>query len=250
MNKMRYLHKTPEEQLIDLSLKEPTLLMMSPLAQIFQYIGISLPKCWIGIRMPTDKLKEPLHSVRHCNDYKIPGDLDIIGGHLSDGIPSDYIVGIEIKRFRYLYSPDNRAWVVKNPDSYGREQARGYSVFGFNKIMLCHFVVAEPIDHQDYNPWLLNASIIADGMQAVKKKRIKIKLCDPFGYCIIGWSQVSFKDPLYAGSFRGPEIIKSTPENHFLADINFKYVQKALLQQVQRKLKELNSDSLPIILRF
>ena len=247
---MQYLHETPEEQLIDLSLKESTLLMMSPLARIFQHMGISFPNCWIGIRIPTDTLKGHLPSVRHCNDYKIPGDLDIVGGSLSNGMPSDYMVAIEIKRFRYLYSPDKRAWVVKDPKSYGRKQARGYSIFGFNKIMLCHFVVAEPIDHPDFNPWLLNASIIADAIQAVKEKGIKIKLCDPFGYCIIGWSQVSFKNPLYAGSFCGPEIIKSTPENHFSADTNFKNVRKALLQQVQRKLKELNSNSLPVILRF
>lgn len=257
---MIYLHKTPEEQLVDLSLEDPTLLLYSPLARIFLDMGVALPNCWIGVRVPTDTLKEFLPLAKNADGYKIPGDLDIIGGPLSNGMLSEYLIGIEIKRFRYLYSTDKHSWTLKNPDSYGRKQTRGYSFFGFDKIMLCHFVVAEPVHHPKYNPHLLNASIVADGMRAVRKKKIVIEPHDPFGYCIIGWSQVPYEDqphedpfhngPLRTGSLVGPEIIKAAPKNPCMADKNLPDVRNTLLQQVQRKLDKLTSHSLPAVFRF
>jgi hypothetical protein len=255
---VRYLYETPEEQLVDLSLEDPTLLVHSPLVRIFLDMGVSFPNCWIGVRMSTDTLKGFLPSVKCPDRYKIPGDLDIIGGPLSNGMPSEYIIGIEIKRFRYLYSTDNHSWGLKDPDSYGTKQARGYSLFGFDKIMLCHFVVAEPVHHPEYNPHLLNASIVDNGIMAVRKKRIEIEPHDPFGYCIICWSQVPYelhedslhKGPLRTGSLGGPDIIKSAPKNPFMTNKNLQDVRKTLLQQVQRKLDKLTSHSVPAICRF
>ncbi len=204
--------------------------------------------------MLTTSLKASLPSDERFNGYKIPGDFDIIGGSLSDGAPSEYMIGIEVKRFRYFYSADKCSWILKGPGSYGRGQARGYSVFGFNKVMLCHFVVAEPIQHPDYNPHLLNAAVIADGIAALRRKKIPIAARDPFGYCIIGWSQVPHKDPLHAGSLPGPDIIKSAPENPLMADMNVQTFRRNLFEQVRGKIKDAachnNNESMPIILRF
>lgn len=197
--------------------------------------------------MPTDVLKNslPLNS-----NHKIPGDLDIIGGSLSNGILSKPIIGIEVKRFRYVYSDEKQSWVVKNPDSYGREQARGYSFFGFDKIMLCHFIVAEPVHHPDCNPHLLNASIIANGIDAVVRKKIELEAGDPFGYCIVGWSQVPHKDSLHAGSLPGPVIIKSAPKNPLAIDKGCQSIQSALLQMVQERIMKYTQRPLPIIINF
>lgn len=173
---------------------------------------VPFPNCCIGLRVPTASLKPSLPSDEQFNVYKIPGDLDIVGGPLFDETPGDCIVGIEVKRFRYLYSETENSWALKNPDSYGRKQAKGYSLFGFKKIMLCHFVVAEPIQHPNYNPHLLNAVIISDGIDAVRNKKILIESDEPFGYCIIGWSQVPHKDPLDAGLLPGPYIVVLAPE--------------------------------------
>ena len=117
-----------------------------------------------------------------------------------------------------------------------------------------HFVVAEPIKHPDYNPHLLNASVIADGIAALRRKKIPIAPRDPFGYCIIGWSQVSHKGPLYAGSLPGPDIIKSAPENPLMADMNVQTIRMALFERVRRKIEDAvnhnNNQSRPLILRF
>lgn len=247
---MIFLHTTPEEQLVDLSLEYPTMVMYSPLARIFLDLGVSFPNCWIGVRMKTDLLKESLPSGFDFDKHKIPGDLDIIGGSLVNGMLSDDIIGIEIKRFRYMYSADKQSWIVKNPDSYGRKQARGYSFLGFDKIMLCHFVVAEPDNNPDYNLHLLNASIIGDGIRALRKKRIKINPDDPFGYCIVGWSQVPHRDPLYAGSLPGPDTVKTAPKNPLRANVKFQSIRRVLLRQIQERIDEHVHRSLPMIIDF
>ena len=229
---MKYLYKTPEEELIDLSIRFRPL-TLSPLAQVLHYLGVNYPDCWIGVRISSDFLKQYLPSklpYKIPDDCKIPGYFDIIGGPLINKIPTDYVVSFEIKRFRYTASGD-----LKNPsDEFGRRKTIGYTLFGFNKVMLCHFVVAETVHHPDYNDWLLNAGIVGDGMLAVKKKNIGIKQDTPCGYCILGWSQVSHKDPLRAGSIPEPDIIKQAQNNPIANDINFQQVRGALIERVRR----------------
>jgi hypothetical protein len=119
---MKYLYKTPEDERIDLSMKfQP--LTFSPLAQVLHYLGVHFPDCWIGVRISSDFLKRYLPSIlpyKNPDEYKIPGDFDIIGGTLTNKIPTDYIVGVEIKRFRYTASGD-----LKNPDEFGRRKTIG-----------------------------------------------------------------------------------------------------------------------------
>jgi hypothetical protein len=247
---MKYLYKTPEDERIDLSMKfQP--LTFSPLAQVLHYLGVHFPDCWIGVRISSDFLKRYLPSIlpyKNPDEYKIPGDFDIIGGTLTNKIPTDYIVGVEIKRFRYTASGD-----LKNPDEFGRRKTIGYTLFGFNKVMLCHFVVAETVHHPDYHDWLLNAGIVSDGMLAVKKKNIGIKQDTPCGYCILGWSQVSHKDPLQAGGMPEPDINKRAQNNPLANDINFQQVRVALIERVrqvvgQKMEAQKNQLSQPIII--
>lgn len=117
---MKYLYKTPEEELIDLSIRFRPL-TLSPLAQVLHYLGVNYPDCWIGVRISSDFLKQYLPSklpYKIPDDCKIPGDFDIIGGPLINKIPTDYVVSFEIKRFRYTASGD-----LKNPsDEFGRRK--------------------------------------------------------------------------------------------------------------------------------
>lgn len=246
---MRYLYKTSEDELVDLSLDFPVP-DLSPLSVIFHSVGIQYPNCWIGIRIQSDFVKNQL-PFKLLKDipckYRIPGNFDIIGGPLIDGMPADYIVGFEMKRFRYI------AGELKDPDSFGTSQAKGYTFFGFNKVMLCHILVADPVHHPDYNDWLLNSSIVAEGMTKLRKRRVGINE-DVFcgcGYSILGWAQVSHKDPLDAGGLP-TDIVKSAEENPFAKNIDFQNVRNALIAHV-RELFELRviegkrSSSQPVI---
>jgi hypothetical protein len=245
---IRYLYKTIEDELIDLSIEIPVQ-ELSHLATIFRSVGIPYPNCWIGIRIKSDFIKKQL-PLKKLNDipskYRIPGNFDIIGGSLVDEMPSDYIVGFEVKRFRYI------AGNLKDPDSFGTSQAKGYSLFGFNKVMLCHIVVAQPLNLPNYNDWFLNNSIVLDGMEKLQKRKIGINDETFFGcgYSILGWAQVSHKDPHEAGGLPS-FIVKHAKENPFSRDVLFQDARNALISHTRslykQKMSNRTANSRPII---
>jgi hypothetical protein len=256
---MRYLHKTPEGQLIDLSLKFIPIGPMreSPLSQIFRHLNVPFPNCWIRLRKRTNFLEKYFYelNVPEAYMYKKPGDFDMIAGPLSDGSPSDYIIGIEVKRFRYIF--ENNRWALKKPYNLGQKQASGYTRYGFNKVMLHHFVVAEPVHlpgSKDGRVWMDNAGLIGDGMDAVK--RLGILPDGPYGYSITGWAQVPHedpnKDPTRAGGIPAPYIVEPTPSNPFANDRLFQDVRGALLDRIRQEIRQKikTNTSPPLIISY
>jgi hypothetical protein len=247
---MRYLHKTPEGQLIDMSLQFP-ITAMSPLAKIMLHLGVPYPNCWIRVRKRSTFLETHLHELNIQTEYKKPGDFDIIAGSLSDGSVTNYMVSIEVKRFRYIVRDDR--WILKKPYNTGEMQAAGYTLYGFDRVLLHHFVVAEPVHlpgSQDGAVWLDNAGLVLDGMDAVK--RVGIVPTGPYGYSITGWAQVPHKDPTWAGSIPAPYVVTPTPMNPNANDRMFQNIRGALWnhlrQEVEQRLK--TSTSLPLIISY
>ncbi len=247
---MKYLYKTPEGQLVDRSLNFP----ISPLAQIFNHLDVPYPYCWIRLRKRSSFLEKSLCKSKIKKNFKMPGDFDIIAGPLVDWSPTDYIIGIEVKRFSFILK--NNRWVLKKPYSFGEKQVIGYTLYGFNKVMLYHFVVAEPIlltESKDGRVWIDNSSIVNVGMDAVK--RLEIIPDDPCGYCIGGWSQIPHKDPNSAGGIPAPYIIKPTPDNPNANKKTFQNVRDVLLdrmsKEIRYKIRKLRkSIPLPLIISF
>lgn len=247
MDKIRYLYKTKECQLVNFSLEFPKeVFFLSPLAPLLGHMGISFPHCWIRLRKRSNFLDVHLDGLKIPKGYKRPGDFDIIAGPLLNGEPTDYMVGIEVKRFRYVI--EKNRWVLKKPYNFGERQVYGYSLYGFNKVLLYHYIVAEPVylpGSKNGAVWIDNAGIVRDGMDAVK--RLGIVPDGQCGYCIGGWAQIPDKDPTCAGS---PDFdpVTTAPDN-FIGDKG--NVRIALLDQVSREMRQLrNNTPLPLIISF
>jgi hypothetical protein len=254
---MKYLHETPEGQLIDLSLKFKPIGPMrdSPLTKILRHLNVPFPNCWIRVRKRSNFLDKYFHrlNVPKGYIYKKPGDFDIIAGPLSDRLPTDYIIGIEVKRFKYIFK--NNRWNLKKPYNLGQMQASGYTLYGFNKVMLHHFVVAEPVHlpgSKDGAVYLDNAGIVGDAMDAVK--RLGIVPDGLYSYSITGWAQVPHKDkdPTHSGGIPEPYIVEQTPINPFANDRVFQNVRGALLDRIRQEIrqKHRSKKSLPLILSY
>jgi hypothetical protein len=248
---MRYLYEKKETQLVDLSLSFPReVSYLSPLFQLLHYLGVPYPICWIRLRKHSIFLDRYFTDGHVTCNNKRPGDFDLLCGPLENGLPTEYIVGIEVKRFKYILR--GKRWSLIKPYSLGELQTEGYTFYGFQKVMLYHYVVAEPVLYDgsvNGRVWLDNVEHVWNGIDAVEK--LGVVPTGPYGYSIGGWSQVPHKDPLHAGAPHFKPVFE-VPENPYSVDKRYADIRLTLLQQIEREVLQKRSfdQSLPVIITY
>lgn len=152
-----------------------------------EQLGLSLPWCWLGLRIPQRALLEGLE----LKEKQFLGDIDILGGNLQANseeqfleyvenykndkahpswaykfaaekilwegktkwTPSfDHIVAIECKAS--YFSSDETLKATGIGGQHGqRLQAKQLCELGFNKVALLRIITTEPIESKIIHPW-------------------------------------------------------------------------------------------------
>ncbi len=215
--------------------KHFALVRESPIGKSLISLGVPYPDCWIAIGVKSDFLKDSLPKPIPSDvewEYKLPGDFDIIAGPMEAGAPADLVVALEVKRF-----PFNNG-VVKHPSGYGRLQAKGYLLFGFDRVMLTHIVVANPLEYQGSN-WIGNAAHVAEGMDALQRKKLDLSDVKCYGYSIGGWSELPGGTPDLSGGF-GFRIVRPPSQNPLCKQEKFIAVRDALFDKIRQAVNSSN----------
>lgn len=208
---------------------------LSPIGKSLISLGIPYPDCWIAVGVKSDFLRDSLPNPipREITwDHTLPGDFDVIAGPMEDGAPADLVVALEVKRF-----PFNNG-VIKHPSGYGRLQVKGYLLFGFDRVMLTHIVVANPLEYQGSN-WIGNAANVAEGMDTLQRKKLDISDVEFYGYSIGGWSEVPGGTPDPSGGFRF-SMLRQPSDNPLRKHEKFIGVRDALFNRIRQAAKSSN----------
>ncbi|MGE0711704.1 MAG: hypothetical protein AB7N76_26655 [Planctomycetota bacterium] len=177
-----------------------------PRDYILSWLGLDPQASWCVLGLLRQHLSRELPLGK-------PGDFDLIGGRVVDGVPSfDYLVELEVKRrtVRDDGAPDNMS-------ENGTKQAEGAAALGFDRVLLLHLLVGAERDLPDgcADSW---ASVHnGDFAQAVKMTAGRLRsILDSdraprFGYGLLGWGQVKDTDPSLTSAVC-PVLLRPPPE--------------------------------------
>jgi hypothetical protein len=212
---------------------------------IYEQLGLALPCCWLGIRIPQRALLKGLK----LSKSEFTGDIDFFGGNLQPESNEKYLQYVEefkdekahpswaykfaqmqilhrgeikwIPSFDYTAASECKAHYL-NADGklkatsigrqkHHRKQAKELCELGFDKVALIRIVVTEPINSTKIHPWL-EASNRGNFASDKLEKEIKVDETDSFGTMIVSVGAIAGGLEEARGSV-SCKYLKDVPQN-------------------------------------